>query len=138
MSNLGTVQKLYAAFGQGDIPTILEHLAEDIDWDYAIRATEVPWLQPRHGRDQVPKFFEALGAVEFQKFEPKTFFENEDFVVVLLDVEMTVKATGQRIAEEDEVHIWHFNSQGLVDRFAHKLDTHQTWLAYRGKTADET
>lgn len=44
-------------------------------------------------------------------------------------MDMTVKETGRRFAEQDEVHIWHFNSAGLVSKFGHKLDTYQTWLA---------
>jgi ketosteroid isomerase-like protein len=45
------------------------------------------------------------------------------------DVELTVKATGRRIVEEDEVHIWRFDAQGRIRRFAHKVDTHQHWRA---------
>jgi hypothetical protein len=50
-------------------------------------------------------------------------------VVVLIDVELTVKATGTRIVEEDEVHIWYFDAQRRVTRFGHRVDTHQHWLA---------
>jgi ketosteroid isomerase-like protein len=31
--NIATVQEIYAAFGRGDIPAILDRLAEDIDWE---------------------------------------------------------------------------------------------------------
>ncbi len=132
MGNIQTVQQIYAAFGRGDIPAVLGHLDENVEWGYAITPiADVPWLQPRHGRDQVPKFFDALGAWEFHKFQPKTFLESEGVVVVLLDLEVTVKATGRRIVEEDEVHIWHFNSAGRVARYGSKFDTHQHWEAYR-------
>ena len=133
MSNIPTVQGIYAAFGRGDVPAILAHLAEDIVWEYAIADTGVPWLQPQAGRAGVVKFFESFAAVDFQKFQPKNFLENGSLVVALIDAVLVVKATGRTISEEDEVHLWHFNTQGQVIRFGHKVDTHQHWLAFHGK-----
>ena len=133
MSNIQTVQSIYAAFGQGDIPTILGHLAESIEWEYGTLDAGVPWLQPRKGLAEVPKFFESLGALDFQKFQPKTLLESGNVVVALIDLVVVVKATGRPILEEDEVHIWHFDSQGRVTRFCHRLDTHKHWLALRGE-----
>lgn len=133
MSNIETVQHMYAAFGEGDIPAILEHLDDDIQWEYGGTSTDVPWLQPLHGKTEVPKFFENLAAVEFHEFKPGMFFESGDVVVVLLDVEFTVKATDERVSEKDEVHIWHFTPKGRVSGFAHKVDTHRAWQAYHGR-----
>ena len=129
MSNVPTVQRVYAAFGQGDIPAILSHLAETIQWEYGMLDAGVPWLQPRKGRAEVPKFFESLNAFQLQKFQPKIFLANGNVVVALIDVAFIVKATGRAVVEEDEVHIWHFDSEGRVIRFCHKVDTHQHWLA---------
>lgn len=131
MSNAETVQKMYAAFGAGDIPAILGHLAEDVEWEYGMADAGVPWLQPRRGRAQIPHFFASLGALEFQKFQPKTVLEGGNVVVALIDVAIVVKATGRVIVEEDEVHIWHFDDHGLVVRFAHRVDTYQHWLAFK-------
>jgi ketosteroid isomerase-like protein len=33
MGNLETVQKVYEAFGRGDVPAILDELADDVRWD---------------------------------------------------------------------------------------------------------
>jgi ketosteroid isomerase-like protein len=60
VSNIQTVQAIYAAFGQGDIPTILGHLGENVEWEYGTLDAGVPWLQPRRGLTEVPKFFESL------------------------------------------------------------------------------
>jgi ketosteroid isomerase-like protein len=133
MKNIEKVKQIYTAFSRGDVPAILEQLADDVEWEYGIAATDVPWFQLRHGKSEVPKFFESLGEFELHKFEPKTFLENGNIVVVLIDVELTVKATGIRVVEEDETHIWHFNSQGQVIKYGHRLDTHRHWLAYKGK-----
>jgi ketosteroid isomerase-like protein len=131
MSNRQTVQSIYEAFGRGDIPAILKHLADDVAWEYDKTGSEVPWLTPRRGRQQVAGFFEALGAVDFQKFQPKTLLEDGNLVVSLNDIACTVKATGKSVVEEDEIHIWHFNADGKVAKFCHKTDTHQQWLALK-------
>jgi ketosteroid isomerase-like protein len=44
LSNLKTVQDIYAAFGAGDIPAILAKLAPDVDWEYGQGLSQVPWL----------------------------------------------------------------------------------------------
>jgi uncharacterized protein len=101
-------------------------------WEYGDNATDVPWLQPRRGREQVGGFFQALATLDFHSFTPREFFESGPTVVVLVDLEATVKATGKRVVELDEVHIWHFGADGLVARFRHRADTHLQWKAYHG------
>ena len=132
MGHIQTVQSIYEAFGRGDIAAILGHLAEDVVWEYDKAAAGIPWLVPRRGRAEAAKFFEALGAVEFQKFQPKVQLASGNIVVGLNDVAFTVKATGKHVVEEDEVHIWHFDASGKVARFCHKTDTLQHWLALQG------
>jgi ketosteroid isomerase-like protein len=133
MSNLATIQGLYAAFRGGDIPAILAALAEDVEWEYGVTSTDVPWLQPRRGRNAVVGFFQSLDAVDFHRLEATTFLESGPVVVVLLQVEATVKATGRRVSEADEVHIWHFDAAGQIARFRHRADTHQQFLAVHGQ-----
>lgn len=55
--------------------------------------------------------------------------------VALVDVEATVRKTGQRVTELDEVHIWHFRDDGLVARFRHRVDTLKQQLAWQGSSA---
>jgi hypothetical protein len=74
MTPIERVQQMYGAFGRGDIPAILEALADDVEWEYNAFPNPVPWLQLRKGRAEVAKFFEALAAVQFTQFEPKHFF----------------------------------------------------------------
>jgi len=132
MSNLPTVQEIYEAFGRGDVPTILSRLAETVEWEYGATSLEVPWLQARRGREGAAAFFSSLAALDFKKFTPKTFLEDSGVVVVLLDVEFSVKATGKSVAEEDQVHIWNFNEHGKVSRFRHRVDTQKHALACAG------
>lgn len=129
MNNVERVQAIYAAFGRGDIPAILEQLTDDVEWEYGVNSTDVPWLQPRRGRTDVGKFFESLAALEITKFVPKHVIGQGDVVVGMIDLEGKVKATGQRVVEDDEVHIWYFDDRGRVRRFRHRADTHQHWKA---------
>ena len=132
MAHTQKVQQIYAAFGKGDVPAILVKLAADVEWEYGGTATDVPWLQARSGRAGAGAFFGSLQVLDFHSFTPKAFFESGQTVVVLVDLEATVKATGRKIVEVDEVHIWHFGADGLVSRFRHRADTHQQWKAYHG------
>jgi uncharacterized protein len=131
MSPVETVHQIYAAFGRGDVPAILGHLAEDVDWEYGAFPNPVPWLQPRRGRAQVPGFFEALSAVDFHSFQPLAVLGEGRTVMGLVRLEATVRATGKRVVEEGEVHVFHFNDQGLVQRFKHACDTWQHAQALR-------
>jgi ketosteroid isomerase-like protein len=59
-----TVAEIYAAFGRGDVPAILDALAENVAWEqwpdnYAQRAG-VAHLLPRRGPGQVAEFFTVL------------------------------------------------------------------------------
>ncbi|MES1245515.1 MAG: nuclear transport factor 2 family protein [Acidobacteriota bacterium] len=132
MGNLATVQQMYAAFGRGDVPAILEHLDEAVEWEYGGNSTDVPWLQPRHGREGAAAFFASLAELDIHRFEVKTLLEGEGVVVALIDIESTVKATGKKVGEEDEVHLWRFNSEGKVTRFRHRVDTHGHQVAWSG------
>jgi hypothetical protein len=135
MSNIDAVKGIYAAFGRGDVPAILEKLADDVDWEYAYigAPNPVPWLQPRRGKDGVAKFFPSLqDNLEFQRFAVNELAEGPSLVVALLYLEAKVKKNGRRIVEEDEAHIWRFNTAGKVDRFRHCADTYQHVMAYQG------
>ena len=129
---LETVQAIYNAFGAGDIASILSKLADDVDWEYGQAANDVPWLQARRGRDAVGGFFESLAGADFHTLNPKELIDGGDTVVALIDVEFTVKATGKRIKEEDEIHLWRFGPDGKVARFRHGVDTHAHQVAVKG------
>jgi hypothetical protein len=130
-TNSNAVREIYEAFGRGDIPVILAKLDENVEWEYGATTREVPWLQPRRGRDGAIKFFESLAAIEIHHFVPKAILEGENVVVALIDISFTVKKTGKKVVEEDETHVWRFNGAGKVVRFRHCADTHQHVQAYR-------
>ncbi len=96
-SNLEIVQGLFAAFGKGDLPTVLSALAPEVEWRVS-GPGEVPYAGTRRGRDQVRHFFEELGrAVEFQRFEPQAYISEGDTVVVPGQEKLQVRATRRTI-----------------------------------------
>ena len=82
--NIQTVRRLYACFGQGDIPGALELLADDVEWHVAGPREIVPWAGRRRGRQQVERFFTLRReTAEVERFEPRMFVAQGKMVVVL-------------------------------------------------------
>lgn len=123
-----TVEAIYAAFGRGDIPSILGALREDVEWEHDAVDHGIPWLTPRQGRAQVMAFFEALRALDIRRFEPRRILADDAMVAAIIHVQIAVRATG-RVINDVELHLWTFDAAGKVARFRHVADTHQHWLA---------
>ncbi|MGE0328464.1 MAG: nuclear transport factor 2 family protein [Polyangiaceae bacterium] len=128
MNKLETVQAIYAAFGSGDIPGIIEYLHPDVEWEYDMQDHGIPWLVARRGRESVVGFFQTLAAIEFKRFEPRELLENEHQVMATISVEFTMRASGREV-KDFEAHLFTFDESGRVTRFRHFVDTHQHWLA---------
>jgi ketosteroid isomerase-like protein len=95
-ANIQTVQQIYEAFGRGDVATILEKVTDDVDWASECAPGVAPWHGVRRGKEQVRGFFEALGStVEVLEFSPRAIAANETDVMVIIDFEMKVPATGR-------------------------------------------
>ena len=131
MKNIDTVQGLYAAFGRGDIPAIIERLTDDVEWEHDTTDHGVVTLIPRRGRGEVGKFFQALGDLEFTRFEVQGLFESGAQVVAVVAVGHTHKRTRKSFADL-EVHLWTFDERGQVARFRHFVDSHALWLQQQG------
>jgi ketosteroid isomerase-like protein len=71
VAHIETVQKLYEAFGRGDIQGILAMLPENVEWEYGVNSTDVPWLQPRRGRAGAAQFFQSLAGLSFTGSSPR-------------------------------------------------------------------
>jgi ketosteroid isomerase-like protein len=129
MSNVETVQAIYDAFGRGDVPAILDHLADDVQWDQDAPGYGVPIYEPGVGKEHARRFFEAVEGLEFSRFEPTNFLVGGDQVAVAINIEAKVKATGNEV-EALEIHLWTFGDDGKVSRFFHCIDRHAFVLAY--------
>jgi uncharacterized protein len=125
MDTIATVQRIYAAFGRGDIAAILAELAEDVAWETwpsSAQDAGVPWLVRRQGRDAVAGFFASLEGLDHHRFEPLNFLAGGDQVAVVVAIDLTVLATGARFQDE-EVHLWTFGADGRVTGYRHVPDT---------------
>ncbi len=134
-SNLEIVQAIYQAFGRGDVPAILSHLADDVQWEswennYAQKAG-VPWLQPRNGKETIPDFFRIVGSMQMEDFQVLSIMEGPNQVAAEILIDFIIPETGRRLRDE-EIHLWTFNKAGKVVRLRHYLDT-QKHLAAAGK-----
>lgn len=124
---LATVQGIYAAFGRGDIPAILDALAPDVAWeswaDNAAVKAGVPWMLSRHGRAGAAEFFGVIGAgLKIHDFRVHAIMTSELQAAVEVEIDAEVVATGRRYLDE-EIHLWTFNAAGRVVRFRHYVDT---------------
>lgn len=119
---LDTVRAIYQAFSIGDIPAILARLDPACAWDAGHPSYDIPWFVARHGREEIAAFFGVLGGLEFHRFEVVNLLEGANQVASVVDIDITVKATGRRFAEQ-ELHLWTFGADGAVTAFRHLIDT---------------
>ena len=129
MSNIPTVQAIYQAFSKGDFPAILEMVSEKVYWELDAIDHGIPWLKPGRGKLHVLEFFKLVAReFEMKKFDLKAPVENGKQIVVMVEIEATIRSTRKPIRDL-EFHIWGFDDEGKVKTFRHVLDTHQHWLA---------
>lgn len=99
--NLALVQSLYAAFGRGDMPTIIGALAADIEWSFPGPREVIPFAGTHRGVPEVIEFFIRLSDVlEFEKLEPQQFIAEGDKVVVVGTSRVRNKASGRAADNE--------------------------------------
>jgi ketosteroid isomerase-like protein len=85
VQNTKVVQDAYAAFGRGDIQTLLTHIADEVIWTGVYgTGSHVPTSGVRRGKTAVAEFFTQVAEhVHFSQFEPKEFVATGDKVVAL-------------------------------------------------------
>jgi uncharacterized protein len=136
MSNLPTVQALYLAFSAGDVPSFLNHLADDVQWeqwaDNRAVAAGVPWMQPYSGRDSVAGFFAAVGQMEIVDLQILNMLEGGNEVAVTFIIEAKLPQCGGRSYRDEEIHLWTFDDDGKVARLRHYTDTAKHIAAFAG------
>ena len=123
-TNVQTIQTIYAAFGRGDVPAILERCSDDAVVGFEGASPLVPWHGPWRGRSEIARFFETIGReVDFQAFEPRHVLGGASEVAVLVHLRYVVRAT-KKIVDELQVHWWSLQA-GRVKALCHHEDTAQ-------------
>jgi hypothetical protein len=124
--NLATAGAIYEAFGKGDIPAILDHLADDVRWeewaDNTAQQAGVPWLQAQHGKAGALAFFQVMGGLRVLDFRVLSLMAGGNQVAAEIVIEFESPATGRRLRDE-EIHLWTFDDDGQVIRLRHYADT---------------
>jgi ketosteroid isomerase-like protein len=91
------IKDIYAAFGRGDIATILASLTDDISWEFEAPA-ELSWSGIRHAPEEAAGFFDGIAAEHADpNLEMTEFFATSDAVAAFGRYQATVKATGIRV-----------------------------------------
>jgi ketosteroid isomerase-like protein len=99
------IQQVYAAFGRGDIPAVVNFVADEADWEF-IGSANLPYTGKRRNKKEVTEFFEAVSRVdEIELFEPREFIEAGEHVTVLGWEKTTVRDT-QKKFESEWVHLF--------------------------------
>ena len=140
MSNLATVQGIYEAFGKGDVPAILDVLADDVAWeaweDNSAVNAGVPWMQARQGKDAVVGFFETAGQMEIVDLQILNMMEGGNQVAVEFVFEVNLPAHGGGHYRDEEIHLWTFDDAGKISGMRHYTDTAKHIKAAKGSLAE--
>jgi len=134
MSDLtATIRNIYAAFGRGDIDTILDAMTEDVLWEFEA-PSEISWSGIRRGREQAAGFFAGIAAEHADpKLEMTEFFEAGDAVAVFGRYAATIRATGIRV-DSPVAHYFRFRD-GKIARYVNVIDSGSFVEAMRGNRA---
>lgn len=115
-SNIEIIAQLYADFGQGNIPAILEQLSDGITWELPASAN-VPFAGIFEGKAGVVEFFQQVGASnDFHEFNIEKLLADADTVVALGNLKATARTTG-KISANKWAHRWDFKDGKVVRHY---------------------
>jgi ketosteroid isomerase-like protein len=123
MDNVSLLKSLYAAFGRGDIPSVLGAMSANIEWHQAEGNPYMPSGEAWVGPDAVlNNLFMRLGT-EWDGFavHPRAFHGAGGSVVVEARYTGTYKPTGKKM-DAQVCHVWDIKD-GKVTRFQQYMDT---------------
>ena len=111
--SIETVNKIYEAFGRGDIGYILDQLTEDVHW-FSYVDPVVPTSGDWSGKAKVPGFFQAIADnVDVTLFAAKESFADGESVVSTGSFGGTTRPTGKQF-ETEWVFIWKFAGEKVA------------------------
>jgi len=97
---IGTVRRMFAAFGAGDLDALLDTVNADTRWTY-VGANPKPTKAELVGKAGVRRFFEGiLRRLEMSTFEANDFIVEAETVVVFGGESGSVRATGEPFRNE--------------------------------------
>jgi len=115
------VQSVYAAFGRGDVPALLDLLSDDIEWIHR-GSIGLAYMGRFTGKPAVTRWFGHVAELDgIQAFEPREFLAGPAHVTVL-GWERTQALPAGRVFETDWIHVFSVRD-GKVTRFVGAYDT---------------
>jgi uncharacterized protein len=130
-ANIKTITGVYEAFGRGDVATILDAVADDVDWAAEAASSAAPWYGVRHGKDAVAVFFSDFGStMEVEEFTPVSFAANDTDVLTVVRFRARSRSTG-RTAQMNLHHYFKFRD-GKIAYYRGTEDTAQTQTVLQG------
>ena len=133
MNNIEATQAVFADFGAGNVPAILERLDDDIVIEFYGPAT-IPYAGTYRGKDEARRFFETvLSSVDIHQFDPEEFLADADKVIVTGHLNLTARSTGGTI-DSDFVHVITLRD-GKWLRFRDFMNTAVAVAAFDGAAA---
>ena len=104
-SATAVVQKAYEAFGRGDVPAILNLVADQVDWEL-VAPKSLAYAGKRKNKKEVGDFFADIPRTDdIHAFEPREFIAAGDQVTVLGWESSTAVETKTKF-ETEWVHIF--------------------------------
>jgi ketosteroid isomerase-like protein len=131
--NSAVVRKMYTAFGQGDLQTLLDSVTETTEW-INHGPSSIPYAGKYRGRAEIRRFFEAIASsTNGGKVTANTYMTSGDVVAVLGRYSATVKDNGAPI----DVPIAHFFTvqNGKVTRWEGFSDSAAVAAAHTSRAA---
>jgi ketosteroid isomerase-like protein len=126
---------IYAAFGRGAVPTILNKVAPNCRWegweDNRAQRQGVPTMQPRNGPAGVGDFFAAVGELQMHDFQVLDMVAGERQVAVEVVIDFSTPAGGR--SRDEELHLWTLDEHQQVVRMRHYVDTAKHIAAFAGE-----
>ena len=120
--NTVLIQAIYGAFLRGDVPAILDKLADDIEWKVGSPIDGVPMFGTYKGKSSFQQFFQKVADnFDINVFDPNEYVSQYDKVIAFVHVELVAKKTGRPL-NQDVVMAWTVQD-GKVTKFREYEDT---------------
>jgi ketosteroid isomerase-like protein len=127
--NIEAVRRLYAAFAERDIQSILAVLSPEVEWGEPANPLN-PAAGTRHGHAGFLEWLQIGRASEdILALEPRQFLSDADSVAVVGYTKCVARRTGKSY-ETDFVHLVTFK-EGKIIRFREFFDTYAAAEAFR-------
>jgi ketosteroid isomerase-like protein len=134
--NIQVAKDIYAAFTRGDVPGIMQHLSDDLlGFGILTEKPLIPWHVQAHRKQDVPRFFQAIGeSAEVTNFKSQHFAAGGDHVYCTVGFDVKFKNSGQRLSVANSLQRFTFKD-GKVVEWRGSEDTARMSAAYNAVSA---